>query len=66
MAKKTLIFKSIVSDGISSQTTITIDDYIVEMKKYGQQKSRTTRSARSYLRSLGLELSRDGKVIGRK
>lgn len=64
--RKTRIFRTIVLDGESSKTTITMADYVREMKAYGQAKSRTTRTARRYLRSLGLELSDNGEVIGRK
>lgn len=64
--RKTRIFRTIVFEGETSKTTITIEDYIREMKSYGQEKSRTTRTARKYLRSLGLELDTNGEVIGRK
>lgn len=64
--KKITMCRTIVWEGESSQTTITIDDYIQEMKEYGKQKSRSVRTARRYLRSLGLELNRDGEVIGSK
>lgn len=46
--------------------TISIDEYLSEMKKYGNEKSKTRRSARKYLRTLGLILNKNGNIIGKK
>jgi len=60
---KVKIQRTIVWNESSSASTISIEDYFDLMKKYGQEKAKSVRSARKYLRSLGLVLNRDGEIV---
>lgn len=60
------IKRTITWDGKSTTTTISIEDYIALMKEYGKEKAKSVRSARRYLRSLGLILNRNGEIIGKE
>ncbi len=50
----------------SSMSVVNIEDYIALMKRYGRDKAKSVRSARKYLRSVGLILNREGEIIGKK
>lgn len=63
---QTKIRRAVVWDAESSETAVSISDYISEMKVYGMKKAKTTRSARHYLRSLGLELDKNGQIVTEK
>lgn len=60
------IQRTITWEGESTATTISIDDYLSLMKEFGKEKAKSVRSARRYLRSLGLILNRNGEIIGKK
>lgn len=60
--KNIKILRTISWDGSSSQTTISINEYLSEMKQYGLKKAKTTRSSRKYLRSLGLNIDKKGII----
>lgn len=47
----------------SSKTVVSINDYINAMKAYGQKKSQTVRSSRRYLRSLGMDIKKNGGIV---
>lgn len=42
--------------------TLTKEEYLSMMKEYGAKRSRTVRTSRKYLRSLGIVLDRNGKA----
>ena len=64
--RKVKIQRTIVWNESSSATSISIEEYFDLMKKYGQEKAKSVRSARKYLRSLGLVLNRNGEIIGKE
>jgi len=64
--KHTKIRRVITWDGKSTKEAVHIEEYISEMRKYGAQKAKTVRSARHYLRSLGLEIDRNGVIMIKK
>ena len=64
--RKVKIQRTIVWNESSSATTISIEEYFDLMKKYGQEKAKSVRSARKYLRSSGLVLNRNGEIIGKE
>ena len=59
------IQRTITWEENSSATSISFKEYIQKMKQFGEEKAKTTRTSRRYLRSLGLELDRNGFVINK-
>lgn len=57
------IRRTITWEGESTQTTVSFEEYLSLMKEYGASKSKTVRSSRMYLRSLGLVLDKEGRII---
>lgn len=57
------IQRTISWEGNSTSTTISISDYLLEMRRFGQLQSRTTASSRKYLRSLGMEIDKKGYIV---
>lgn len=53
-------------EGGSTDTAISIEEYISMMKEYGASKAKSVRTSRRYLRSLGMEIDRRGRVIVEK
>lgn len=58
--------RTITWDEESTMSVVNIEDYIALMKIYGRNKAKSVRSARRYLRSLGLILNRAGEIIGKE
>ena len=59
------IGRAITWNGESSISVVNIKEYMTLMKAYGRDKAKSVRSARKYLRSLGLVLNREGEIIGK-
>ena len=63
--KKTRIVRTISWEGETNELQVSIRDYEVLMKEYGEKKAKTIRTSRKYLRSLGLEVNRYGEILSR-
>lgn len=61
--KHVKIKRIVVWDEESSETTVSIEEYISQMREYGVKKAQTVRSARHYLRSLGLQIDKMGRIV---
>lgn len=59
----TKIRRIVVVNDENTEETVSIEKYILEMRKYGAKKAKTVRSARHYLRSIGLEIDRKGVIL---
>lgn len=57
--------RAITWNGESSKCVVDIKEYTDLMKAYGRDKAKSVRTARRYLRSLGLVLNREGEIIGK-
>ena len=55
--------RSITWEGDSTETTISFEEYISKMKEYGASKAKTVRTSRRYLRSLGMEIDNNGRIL---
>lgn len=60
---KRLNKKKMITKTYNRITDVPVDELKRMMAEYGRQKSKTVRSSRKYLRSIGMVIKTDGTVI---